>query len=111
MRRFCARSGRRCEPAEFEEQLRDALITEKLQAAVTGWVKVPDEDVAAEYQKRNEKVKLELAVFTADQFRAGIQPTDAELQAQYDAHKDSYQVPEKRTVRYLAIDAQALKRR
>ena len=32
-----------------------------------------------EYRKRNEKVKLDLAVFTANQFRAGIQPTDAEI--------------------------------
>ncbi len=96
-------------PSEFETQYRGELVAEKLQAAVTGWVRVSDADVDQEYQKRNDKVKLELAIFTANQFRAGIQPTDAELQAQFSAHADSYRIPEKRRVRYLAIDADALR--
>jgi peptidyl-prolyl cis-trans isomerase D len=96
-------------PAEFEEQYRNELIAEKLQAAVTGWLRVSDSEVEREYRQRNEKVKLDLAVFTANQFRAGIQPTEAELQAQFAAHQDTYRMPEKRRVRYLAIDADALK--
>jgi peptidyl-prolyl cis-trans isomerase D len=98
-------------PTEFEDQLRRSLMGEKLQAAVTSWVRVADAEVDAEYRKRNEKVKLELAVFTANQFRAGIQPTDAELAAQFGAHQDSYKVPEKRRVRFLAIGADALRTR
>jgi len=95
-------------PAEFEDQFRRSLMAEKLQAAVTGWVRVADAEVDAEYRKRNEKVKLDLAVFTANQFRAGIQPTDAELAAQFNAHQDSYKMPEKRRVKFLAINADAL---
>ena len=96
-------------PSEFESQYRNELIAEKLQAAVTGWIRVSDADVEAEYLRRNEKVKLELAVFTANQFRSGIQPTDAELAAQFAAHPDAYRIPEKRRVRYLAIDASTLR--
>ncbi len=96
-------------PAEFEEQFRNELVAEKLQAAVTGWLRVSDSEVEQEYRQRNEKVKLDLAVFTANQFRNGIQPTDAELQAQFAAHPDTYRTPEKRRVRYLSIDADALK--
>ena len=96
-------------PSEFEEQYRNELIAEKLQAAVTGWLRVSDSEVEQEYRQRNEKVKLDLAVFTANQFRAGIQPTEAELQAQFSAHQETYRTPEKRRVRYLAIDADALK--
>jgi peptidyl-prolyl cis-trans isomerase D len=96
-------------PAQFESQLRDQLIAEKLQDAVTGWIQVSDEEVDREYRRRNEKVKLDLAIFTANQFRNGITPTDSELEAQYDAHKDQYKIPEKRRVRYLSIDAEALK--
>jgi peptidyl-prolyl cis-trans isomerase D len=95
-------------PAEFEDQLRRSLLAEKLQAVVTNWIRVSDADVDAEYRKRNEKVKLDLAVFTASQFRAGIQPTDAELAAQFAAHPDTYKMPEKRRVRFIAINADAL---
>ncbi|HKV99578.1 MAG TPA: peptidyl-prolyl cis-trans isomerase [Vicinamibacterales bacterium] len=96
-------------PSEFEASFRNELIAEKLQAAVTGWVRVADNEVDEEYRHRNEKVKLDLAVFTANQFRAGIQPTDAELNAQFSAHQDTYKMPEKRRVRYLSIDAEALR--
>ena len=96
-------------PSEFEATYRNELIAEKLQAAITGWVRVSDNEVDEEYRHRNEKVKLDLAVFTANQFRAGIQPTDAELNAQFSAHPDTYQMPEKRRVRFLSIDAEALR--
>ncbi|MBP6716638.1 MAG: SurA N-terminal domain-containing protein, partial [Acidobacteria bacterium] len=96
-------------PAAFEEQLRRTLMAEKIQAAVTGWVRVSDADIEKEYKTRNEKVKLELAVFNAQQFRDGIQPTDADLQAQFTAHPDQYQIGERRRVRFLSIDAQALR--
>jgi peptidyl-prolyl cis-trans isomerase D len=93
---------------EFEEQVRHSLISEKLQAAVSGWVRVADTDVDQEYRKKNEKVKLELAIFTANQFRAGVQPTDAEISAQFAAHQESYRMPEKRRVRVLSVGAGAL---
>lgn len=96
-------------PAQFESQLRDQLIAEKLQDAVTGWIQVSDAEVDQEYRRRNEKVKLDLAIFTANQFRTGITATDAELEAHYQAHQDVYRVPEKRRVRYLSIDAESLK--
>jgi peptidyl-prolyl cis-trans isomerase D len=97
--------------AEFEGQIRNMLIGEKLHAALTGWMTVPDNEVEAEYRKRNEKVKLEVAVFTANQFRTGITPTDAELEAQFKANQETYRIPEKRRVRFLSVDAEGLRAR
>jgi peptidyl-prolyl cis-trans isomerase D len=65
--------------------------------------------VDAEYRRRNEKVKLQLAVLTAAQYRAGIEPTDAEVTAQFNAHQDLYRIPEKRRVRFLSIASDALR--
>src|SRR6476619_645604 len=44
-------------PDEFEDLFNDRATTEKLEAAITGWVTVAEGDVVAEYKKRNEKVK------------------------------------------------------
>jgi peptidyl-prolyl cis-trans isomerase D len=98
-------------PEEFEEELRSSLVAEKLETALTGWMTVSDAEVDAEYRERNEKVKLELAVFTANQFRSAVQPTDAEIQAHFNANPEAYRIPEKRRVRYLSIDAEALRSR
>jgi peptidyl-prolyl cis-trans isomerase D len=95
-------------PAEFEEQLRNLLISEKLQAAVTGWIRISDDEVLREYRRRHEKIRAELAIFPAEQFRAGITPTDEEIAARYAASPEAYRVPEKRRVRYIAIAASDL---
>jgi peptidyl-prolyl cis-trans isomerase D len=94
---------------EFEEDLRRSLMAEKLQAAITGWIRVSDADVEQDYRRKNEKVKLDLAIFNGTQFREGIQPTDAELTAELAAHPDAYKIPEKRQARYLSIETNALR--
>jgi peptidyl-prolyl cis-trans isomerase D len=98
-------------PDQFEADIRRQILGEKLQALVTGWVHVDDAEVEREYRRRNEKVKLELAVFTAEGFKKTIQPTDAELKAQFDKDPEAYRLPEKRRVRFLSLDAAALKAR
>ena len=95
--------------ADFEAQLRQALVAEKLQAAVTGWIQVSDAEVEDEYRRRNERVKLDLAIFNAAQFRDGIDPSADDVDAYFAAHAEDYRVPEKRRVRYLSIDAEALR--
>lgn len=97
------------QPAEFEQQVRDSIVVEKLQAALTGWITVSDSDVTREFKKRNEKVKLEVVSFPADKFREGLTATDAEIQQYFDAHKDSYRIPEKRKIRYLTVDEEAMR--
>jgi peptidyl-prolyl cis-trans isomerase D len=97
--------------AEFERLLRQQLQAEKLEQAVAGWIQVSQAEVDAEFRRRNEKVKLDLAVFTADQFRAGITPTDAEVEAHFAANRETYRVPDKRRVKYLAVDPEALRSR
>ena len=96
-------------PEAFEADLRKSLTAEKLQAAVTGWIRVSDADVEQEYRRRNEKVKLDLAIFNAADFRTGIQPTAADIEAEFSANKETYRIAEKRRVRYLSIDVASLR--
>ena len=72
--------------SEFEEQVRRSITVEKLQAALTNWITVPETEIDAEFKKRNEKVKLAVVSFPVDKFRANVQATDAEVQAWFDAH-------------------------
>jgi peptidyl-prolyl cis-trans isomerase D len=96
-------------PSEFEDQVRRSIVAEKLQAAVTGWVTVSDTEVDAEYKKRNEKVKLAVVNFPADKFREGLVASDDEVAKYFEAHKDTYRIGEKRKIRYVTIDQEALR--
>lgn len=89
---------------EFEEQLRQAILAEKLRTSVTGWVSMSDADVAQEFRQRNEKVKLELVPLTADAFKGQVTVLDADLQKRFDANKEAYRIGEKRKIKYALLD-------
>jgi peptidyl-prolyl cis-trans isomerase D len=89
---------------DFEDNLRRALLIEKLRNAVTGWMTVSDSEVAAEYRRRNEKVKLEVVPLTPDAFESQVKVSDADLTSHFEANKETYRVGEKRRIRYALVD-------
>jgi peptidyl-prolyl cis-trans isomerase D len=97
--------------AEFESSVRRSIVLDKLRVALTGWITVSDAEVDAEYRKRNEKVKLEIVSFTPAAFREGLEATDAEISAYFEAHKDDFKIGERRKVRYILVDPQKLRER
>ncbi|MDQ3419129.1 MAG: peptidyl-prolyl cis-trans isomerase [Acidobacteriota bacterium] len=97
--------------SDFEEQVRRSITVEKLQAALTNWISIPDAEIEAEFRKRNEKVKLAVVNFPADKFREGMQASDDEVAASFEKNKDTYRIPEKRKVKYALLDVQAIRER
>jgi peptidyl-prolyl cis-trans isomerase D len=89
---------------EFEANLRRALLIEKLRTSVAGWITVTDAEVADEYRRRNEKVKLDVVRVTPDAFRGQVTATDADLAARFDKNKESYRIGEKRRIKYALVD-------
>jgi peptidyl-prolyl cis-trans isomerase D len=90
--------------AEFERQLRRALQIEKLRDALTGWMTVNDADVAAEYRRRNEKVKLDVVPVTPAAFTSEVAVSDADLNAYFEKSKEKYRVGEKRRIKYAIVN-------
>ena len=95
--------------SEFEDSVRRSVAVEKLRATVTDWLSVADKDLEQEYRRRNDKVKLAVVSFTADTFRKDVSATDADVASYFEAHKNDFKVPEKRKIRYLLIDVEAMR--
>jgi peptidyl-prolyl cis-trans isomerase D len=95
--------------AEFEDSVRRSVAVEKLRATVTEWLSVADQELEQEYRRRNDKVKLAVVGFTADTFRSQVTATDADIAAYFDAHKNDFKIPEKRKIRFLLIDVEAMR--
>ena len=89
---------------DFERSLRRALQIEKLRNAVAGWMSVSDADVAAEFRRRNEKVKLDVVPVTAAAFVKDVAVTDAELTAYFEKSKDRYRIGERRKIKYAIVN-------
>lgn len=95
---------------KFEQAVREGLLLRKLQAVVEGSVTVPPNEIQAEYQKQNVKVKFDYAVINAADLAKKINITEPELRAYYEQKKDTLKntVPEQRKLRYAVIDASKL---
>ena len=90
--------------SQFEEGLRRSLIVDKLRAALTDWMAVPDSDLEREYAQRNDKVKLQVIALNADRFRDKVTVTDADVAAYYQSHSAEYRRGEQRKIKYLLLD-------
>ena len=91
-------------PAQFEEEVRRDIMFERLEAAVTGWIAVSDEEIAAEHRRRNEKVRVQVVAFRGDDYLEELEATDEEIEALYEEDSLSYELPEKRQLRFLLVD-------
>ena len=90
--------------AEFERSLRRALQIEKLRNALTGWMSVSDAEVAEEFRKRNEKVKLDVVPVTPEAFKNQVTASEAEIAAAFEKSKDRYRIGEKRKIKYALLN-------
>jgi peptidyl-prolyl cis-trans isomerase D len=97
-------------PTLFEQQVKDQILYTKLHDLVTGSATVTDADVREKFEKDNAKVKFDYAVIYKDDIRKSIHPTDPELKAYYDQHKNAYanSIPEKRKINYVLVDTAKL---
>ena len=53
--------------------------------------------------------KLAVVTFNADSFRGQATASDAEVASYFDGHKDDFKIPEKRKIRYILLDIEAIR--
>ncbi len=94
--------------AQFEEDVRKSILIERLQAAITGWVSVSETEIADEHRRRNERVRVDVVAFRANDYRDEVEATDADIELLYNEDSALYQVPEKRRLRFLLVDEAAI---
>jgi peptidyl-prolyl cis-trans isomerase D len=94
---------------QFEDLLRDEMLTEKFHQLVTDGITVTPQEIAQEFLWRNDKVKIEYAVIKPADLAASIHPSDAELAAYFAKNSSHYQLPERRSARYALLDLSKLR--
>jgi peptidyl-prolyl cis-trans isomerase D len=94
---------------EFEESLRRALAIDKLRLTLTGWMTVGDDEVGAEYHRRNDKVKVDVVSVTAEPFRSQVTVTDQEVADYFEKRKENYRIGEKRKIEYFEVEVDKLR--
>jgi peptidyl-prolyl cis-trans isomerase D len=93
---------------DFEKSLRRQLLRQSLESLIGADVSPSEAEVEREFRRRTEQVKLEYVLVDAERFRAGVQPTEEQLKARFEAEKATYGIPEKRVLAYVRLDRETL---
>src|ERR1041384_714614 len=91
--------------AAFERGIAEDIAREKLEAFVTAAVPVSEEDLQADFKKKNTTFDITYTIVSPTKLAEKITPTEDELKAFYDKHKTDYNilVPQKK-IRYVFVD-------
>ncbi|HEX8397058.1 MAG TPA: peptidylprolyl isomerase [Pyrinomonadaceae bacterium] len=89
----------------FEQQIRDQIAGEKLNAFLTSGVSVSDEEVLDQFRRSNTSFDLLYVPVTAVSVAEKINPSDDELKQYFEKNKSRYYIssPQKK-IRYLFIN-------
>ncbi|MEK9804410.1 MAG: SurA N-terminal domain-containing protein, partial [Curvibacter sp.] len=97
-------------PEMFEARMRADLAARQVQAGVaqTAFIaNVPADLALGAWFERRE---VQLARFATADYAARVQPTDAELEAFYQANQGLFQAPEQARIEYLVLDIDAVRK-
>ncbi|MFN6962250.1 MAG: peptidyl-prolyl cis-trans isomerase [Pyrinomonadaceae bacterium] len=91
--------------AAYEQNLRDNLSAQKLEAFLTAGVSVSEEELLNDFKKKNTKFDLAYVVVNPSDLAAKITPTEDELRQYYENNKNSYyiSVPQKK-IKYIFVN-------
>lgn len=92
-------------PDRFEDDMREQLLMDKYSALVRASVFVSDAEIQREFANRNEKASIEYIKVASSRLDGATEPTDADVKAYYDAHRERYRTPEQRRIKYLLVDS------
>jgi peptidyl-prolyl cis-trans isomerase D len=90
--------------ADLKDDTSRQLVINRLRQIVSEGVVVSPREIADEYHRKSDKVRIDYALLTPAKYQSEAEPTDAEIQAYYDAHKASFLTPEKRSIAVILVD-------
>lgn len=101
-------SAQNMTPASFEARVRSDLAMQILPDAVQASAFLPRtlRDRLAGLQDEAREVRV--LPFAAADYRAKVEPDEAQLKAYYDAHPQAYEIPESARIEYVVLSREAL---
>src|SRR5438128_5370577 len=94
---------------EFESNVANEILTDKLRSFITAAIQVNEKDAEEEYKRRNEKAKVDYFVIDASKLEGKVTPADAETREYYEKNKAKYTVNEKRKAKYIFLESLKLR--
>jgi peptidyl-prolyl cis-trans isomerase D len=88
-------------PTDYEAETRTAMLGDTLQRMIGEGVQVSAEEVRHAYDLQNQNISLSYLKIGWQQFAAKIAPTDQQVAAYYQAHREQLREPERVQIEYI----------
>lgn len=95
-------------PETFEARVRADLSQRQVSQGILGSGFAPTALATVSLNAFFERREVRVAPFAATDFAAQVKPTDADIEAFYNANQALFQAPEQAEIEYLVLDAAAL---
>ncbi|MBZ5793023.1 SurA N-terminal domain-containing protein [Burkholderia contaminans] len=94
-------------PEQYQERVRYSLSLQQIPASIVSSAFTPKSLAQRLSELAAQQREVQALVLKTSDFAAKVQPTDAQLTAYYDAHKQSFATPETATIQYLVYSPAA----
>ncbi|SEA79009.1 SurA N-terminal domain-containing protein [Paraburkholderia sartisoli] len=95
-------------PEQYDERVRYGLATQQLPAAIQSSAFTSKTLAQHLTDLAEQQREVQGLAFRARDYASKVQPTDAQLQAYYDAHRQAFATPETATIQYLVMSPAVL---
>jgi peptidyl-prolyl cis-trans isomerase D len=92
----------------FAQQLRQEFAMQQVMVGVTSSAVAPVSIAAAALDPLLQRRVVQLQRFDPAAYRAKVNPTDAEIEAYYQAHQAQFKAPEQADIEYVVLDLDTL---
>ncbi|MEE8256670.1 MAG: peptidylprolyl isomerase, partial [Acidobacteriota bacterium] len=90
--------------AEFEAQMRESLLLDKLRWVASDGLEVSDAEVREEFHRRSDQVQIDYVLFDPSRYLQAVEIEAAQLEAYFAANQGTYSVAEQRRLSYVLIE-------
>jgi len=102
-------SWNRISVEEFEKNLAEDVILDKLVKAVTAGIAISDEEIWESFRNSSESVKMDYAALETSKVEYDQEPDPAVLREYFEARKDEYKIPERREGTFVFFNTDELR--
>ncbi len=100
----------RTTPREFEAELKENLLLDKLQTLMVEGMWVSDGEVDQKIRQEREQASVKAVQLRYERFLSEVSLDEGAAQEYFDGHKDDFRREEERVIRYLVVDTNKLRR-
>ena len=88
---------------EFEDDMRYLQLVKKLESIFADSLDVSEKELREEFSRNTIQMQVDFVLVKKEDMKKRLKPSEEDLKAYFEGHKDAYRIKEKRRAQYLLV--------